>query len=103
ERCQPTDVAPGVRGEHQADRRDVALREPSAAEHDMNERAPDPAVSVGKGMDGLELCVRDRSLHDRRQISAIHENAEIVHQVLNEIGWWRHEVSAAGIESVSPD
>ena len=51
----------------------------------MDERAPNPAVSVGEGMDGLELCVRDGSLNDRRQIGAIHEDAEIVHQVLNEL------------------
>jgi len=32
----------------------------------MDQRAPDPAVAVGEGMDGLELCVRDGSLYDRR-------------------------------------
>src|SRR6202040_1936706 len=62
--CQPTDVAFCVRGEHQADRRHIAQRELPAAEDDMDERAPNPAVSVGEGMDGLELCVSDGSLND---------------------------------------
>src|SRR5207237_33670 len=62
ERRQPADVRSCIRGEHEAHRGDVTQREFAPAEDDMDQRAPDPAVAVGEGMDGLELCVRDGSL-----------------------------------------
>ena len=59
-RCAPSPILSSYADA--PDRRHVAQREFPATEDDMDERAPNPAVSVGEGMDGLELCVRDGSL-----------------------------------------
>ncbi len=49
----------------------------------MDQAAADAAVAVAKGVDRLELDMRDRRLRDRRDVVAIHESAEVTQQWLN--------------------
>ncbi len=69
----------------------------------MDERAADTAVTVRERVDRLELCVGDRRLDDGREVAAVHERDQIVHEVLHVLWRGRNEVGAAGVVGVPAD
>jgi hypothetical protein len=50
---------------------------PVGAQHRMDEGASGAAVAVGERVDGLELCVGDRSVHEHRDVVAPGEAREV--------------------------
>ena len=69
----------------------------------MNEGAADAAVAIGERVDGLELGVGDGRLDDGREVRPVHEGHEIDHQLLDDLGGWRHEVGPARVKGVAAD
>ena len=67
ERGERFDVLRGVGGERQRHRRDGAFDQSVGPQDQVDQRPPGPAVAVGKGMDGLELRVRDRRSSPARE------------------------------------
>ena len=103
ERNQAGDVGLRVGGEYEAHGRDVARCEAAPSQDDVDESATNTTVAVSEGVDGLELRVSDRSLDNRRGVAPIHERDEVVHEVLDALGWGRDEVGPPRVVGVSPD
>lgn len=74
---EPGDVAVPQRGEGEADGQDARRCEPPAREDGVDERPPHPPVAVGERMDGLELRVDERRLHQWR----VHRTVEVADQI----------------------
>lgn len=68
----------------------------------MDQRAPGAAVAVGEGVDGLELGVRQRGLHERRVGVAGEVVEQIGEQRLDPLGWRRDERRAARVVGAAP-
>jgi hypothetical protein len=100
---EAVNVVAGPGGQDQRDGRQHPGSQPSAPEHQLDERPAGPAVAIGKRVDGLELGVRDRGLGDRGQCLARAEGGQVFDQARYEFGRRRHEYRRAGVVVASPD
>ncbi|MCI3926454.1 hypothetical protein MO973_40360 [Paenibacillus sp. TRM 82003] len=74
------DVVGAAGGQHEADRRHVKRAEAAAGEDDVDQRAAGVAFAVGEGVDGLELRVGDRRLHERGVPVGLQVGGQVVQQ-----------------------
>ena len=96
-------VGPGRGREYEADRRDVPGHLAAATKDRIDQRPAAAAIAVGKGMDGLELSVRDCRLDDRRKVVALGEPAEVLEKVRHELGGRWHERRFERVVGIAPD
>lgn len=100
---QPFDVGLGPAGENQRDWRHGVWSDASATQHDVHERASNPAIAVDKRVDRLELGVGDGGLHDSRHRGVVDEAAEIGEELLDQLRRWRDEPCGAGVQTAPAD
>lgn len=82
----PDYVVVGPRGEDEADGWDEGGGDASSAEDDVDQGAPGAPVSVGEWVDGLELGVGDRGLHERRVLVPVDVVREVLEELPDELG-----------------
>src|SRR5216683_2769466 len=77
---------------------------PFSAHEQSDEQAPDPAVAVEKGMDGLELHVGKRRFDKKRRLHGVvvKKFFERAHELHDFVRWRRHKRRVAGARSANP-
>jgi hypothetical protein len=63
----------------------------------VDQSAASAPVSVGEGVDGLELGVGDRGLHERRVLISVDVDREVFEELPDELGRRWDERGAAGV------
>lgn len=63
----------------------------------MDECAAGASVSVGEGVDGLELGVGDGGLYERRVLVSVDVGHEVFEEFGDELGGWWDECGAAWV------
>ena len=66
------------------------------AQQQRNQQAPEPAVAVEVGMQGLELDVEKPDPHERWQAALVVNGAfKVAQELAQPMRWWRNEVGVA--------
>ena len=97
---QAGDVRPRISCQHQAHGGYKSWRELAPPQHDVDERAADATIAVGERMDGLKLCMCDRSLDERGHVAPVEECGKVFHEIWDVLSGWRHEIRLPWVESV---
>lgn len=84
------DVLIGPRRKHQAHRWNRGLGHAAPPEDGVNQRAAGSSVAIGEWMDGLELCVGQRSLDQGRVLVTVDVGDQVRQEFANSL-WWRRD------------
>src|SRR5207245_9396614 len=93
---------PGSRGDV-TDGGHVRGSQSPPSEDDVEQFSSRSAVSVIERVDGLDLRMCDRSLHEGRKPFVVAKRAQVHEQSLDVLWRWRHEVRATRIVVVAAD
>src|SRR5690606_6737415 len=76
-----------------------------AAQDERDQQPSHATIAVAEGMNGLELHVRQRGLHQRWHLIRQHmqEPLEVAQQRIQSVRWGRHEVRQRGRRTTDPD
>jgi hypothetical protein len=88
------DVFRSSAGKHNTDRGDELASDPAPLEHDVHKGTPRSAIPIVERVNRLELCMRQRRLHEGRQQIGVERLTQITQQWRHELGRRWYEVRA---------